>query len=196
MKTLSFSPRKYLKPMSLYSTCTCVGRKARGSSLNCYKHCGSFPISHWVSYHLEAVVVVLMDGLLIPTSKKLDFHGNTRFCHQSVIQPKMPQTIVQACLATVDGVLPWYGYFLLGKRVVNAICYFSQPWYPCRLQIDSKGYYLLIWTEKNNNKNLGVTGGVGLEKDDQVLLWGSFGPGKSLADCFRTSLQWSNLLPV
>lgn len=48
----------------------CMQAKRQGEcSLNWYKHCRSFPSRVRVSYHLEAVVVMLMGDLFIRTGK-------------------------------------------------------------------------------------------------------------------------------
>ena len=67
LKELSSFPENILST-SLHAACMWAKRQGE-CSLNCYKHCRSFPIRGWVSYHLEAVVVVLMDDLFIPTGK-------------------------------------------------------------------------------------------------------------------------------
>lgn len=67
LKKLSSFPENILST-SLHTACMWAKRQGE-CSLNCYKHCRSFPIRDRVSYHLEAVVVVLMDDLFIPTGK-------------------------------------------------------------------------------------------------------------------------------
>lgn len=125
--------------------------------------------------------------------QKLDFHGNTRLCHQGVMNQKCHRPLYFC--KPLSSHWRWnltMTLFLLDKRVEKVVYYFSQPSFLSRVQNDYKVKVILARTKGKRNLSYSWSG-AGKELPNLSLR--NFLPEEELGSCFSSSASSILLSP-